>query len=273
MMNIEEYIASGIVESVVLGLASPAEAEEMMLLRKQYPQLDKAIIDFEQSLEQQGLRGAVSPPKQVKAELFNKLEHEFAKKPMEQVEQTEPERIFMTGTGIPRFWKYVAAAALILFIANTIGSYVLYNKYTELNSAYSLLQNNYLDLQEQNKSEKERFITMYRDMQMMQDSLMAVVKMKGVAGKESNLATVYWDTRTKDVYLFSNNLPPAEPGKQYQLWAMVDGKPVDAGVIGNCEGLCKLKNIPSAQAFAVTLEKAGGSPVPTMSSLYVMGSI
>jgi len=54
---------------------------------------------------------------------------------------------------------------------------------------------------------------------------------------------------------------------------MVDGKPVDAGVIGNCEGLCKLKNIPSAQAFAVTLEKAGGSPVPTMSSLYVMGSI
>ena len=102
---------------------------------------------------------------------------------------------------------------------------------------------------------------------------MAVVKMKGVAGKESNLATVYWDTRTKDVYLFSNNLPPAEPGKQYQLWAMVDGKPVDAGVIGNCEGLCKLKNIPSAQAFAVTLEKAGGSPVPTMSSLYVMGSI
>jgi len=272
-MNIQEYIASGIVESVVLGLASAPEVEEMMLLRKQYPELDKAIIDFEKSLEQQGLSGTVSPPQQVKTELFNKLEPEFVKTGAGDVKSIEIEKRFVSSPVIPAFWKYVAAAALILFIANTIGSFVLYNKYQELNTAYSTLQNNYLDLQEQNKSDKERFITLYRDMHMMQDSSMAIVKMKGVAGKESNLATVYWDTRTKDVYLFTNNLPPAESGKQYQLWAMVDGKPVDAGIIGNCDGLCRLKNIPSAQAFAITLEKTGGSPVPTMSSLYVMGKV
>ena len=61
--------------------------------------------------------------------------------------------------------------------------------------------------------------------------------------------------------------------KQYQLWEIVNGKTVDAGMLDNCTGLCKLKNIPSAQAFAITLENKGGSPTPTMSALYVMGAV
>jgi len=33
----------------------------------------------------------------------------------------------------------------------------------------------------------------------------------------------------------------------------------------------KMKNIPRAQAFAVTLEKRGGSAAPTMDQMYMMG--
>ncbi len=272
-MNIQEYISLGIIESVVLGLASPEDTEELMRLRRQYPELDKAITDFEHSLELQGLSSIVVPPPQIKQDLFNKLESEFKDPPVvhinvETVEDKIPRRLV-----IPAFWKYVAAAGLILFLGNIIGSLVLYKKYQELNNAYAQLQGNYLDLQQKSNADNERFITLYRDVQIMQDSTMDVIKMMGISGKESNMATVYWDKKTKDVYLFNNNLPPAENGKQYQLWAIVDGKPVDAGMIGNCEGLCKLKNIPSAQAFAVTLEKTGGSPTPTMSALYVMGKV
>ena len=46
----------------------------------------------------------------------------------------------------------------------------------------------------------------------------------------SNIATVYWDTKSKDVYLIVNNLPEPPSDRQYQLWAIVDGQPVDAGV-------------------------------------------
>jgi len=272
-MIIEEYIASGIIESVVLGLASASEVEELMRMRKQYPQVDKAIIDFEQSLEQQGLLKTVSPPAEIKEKLFQKLTSEYEPIADSAIKKGKIEESIPGRLTIPAFWKYVIAASVILFIVNTVGSFVLYNRYKELNTAYSTLQGNYQELQEKSKSDNERFLTLYRDVQMMQDSMMAVVKMKGVSGKETSLATVYWDTRTKDVYLFSNNLPPAESGKQYQLWAIVDGKPVDAGVIGDCQGLCKLRNIQSAQAFAITLENAGGSPAPTMSSMYVMGKV
>jgi anti-sigma-K factor RskA len=56
---------------------------------------------------------------------------------------------------------------------------------------------------------------------------------------------------------------------------MVDGKPVDAGVfdIKDGAGMVRMKNIPRAQAFAITLEKKGGSPTPSLDKLYVMGKV
>ena len=34
-----------------------------------------------------------------------------------------------------------------------------------------------------------------------------------------------------------------------------------------------MKSIGSAQAFAITLENAGGSPTPTMTAMVVMGAV
>ena len=35
----------------------------------------------------------------------------------------------------------------------------------------------------------------------------------------------------------------------------------------------KLKTIPKAEAFAITLEKRGGSTTPNMEAMYVMGKV
>jgi hypothetical protein len=61
------------------------------------------------------------------------------------------------------------------------------------------------------------------------------------------------------VYLSSVKLPVAPEGKQYQLWAIVDGKPVDAGLLDNPETFEKMKSLGNAQAFAISLEAKGGS--------------
>jgi anti-sigma-K factor RskA len=101
-----------------------------------------------------------------------------------------------------------------------------------------------------------------------------MIKMPGVPGKEGHMATVFWQTRTKDVYVMPNKLPAPAEDRQYQLWAMVKGKPVDAGMLDpDCISVCKMKNIPEAEAFAITLEKKGGSPTPNMEQLFVMGKI
>ena len=72
------------------------------------------------------------------------------------------------------------------------------------------------------------------------------------------------------------NLPAAPTGKQYQLWTIVDGKPVDMGMLDPefSNRLLRMKSSsPNAVAFAITLEKAGGSPSPTMDEMYVMGKV
>ncbi len=91
----------------------------------------------------------------------------------------------------------------------------------------------------------------------------------------SSLATVFWNTESKAVYLLVNQLPKPATGKQYQLWAIADGKPVDAGIFELGEGITfiKLKTIAKAEAFAITLEKKGGSETPTMDAMYVMGKV
>jgi anti-sigma-K factor RskA len=63
--------------------------------------------------------------------------------------------------------------------------------------------------------------------------------------------------------------------KQYQLWAIIDGKPVDAGVFdGNVASLIKMKAITSGvTTFAVTVEPRGGKESPSLETMQVAGNV
>lgn len=80
-----------------------------------------------------------------------------------------------------------------------------------------------------------------------------------------------------EIYIDPSNLPKAPEGKQYQFWAIVDGKPVNGGIIsteinGKTVHFQQMKSFGNAQAFAVSLEDAGPEkPVPT--KLMVMGKM
>ena len=75
----------------------------------------------------------------------------------------------------------------------------------------------------------------------------------------------------KEGLLFmASNMPPVEAGKVYQLWYVPEhGSPLSAGVFApDLHGNATLMSPPSAKtmmpkAFAVTIERAGGSPEPT----------
>ena len=59
-MNIQEYISSGIIESYVLGLASPEERTEFEQICAQYPELAEARNNFELALEEQAGKNAIT---------------------------------------------------------------------------------------------------------------------------------------------------------------------------------------------------------------------
>ncbi len=278
-MDIPSYISSGAIESFVLGLSDAAEIAEINALRLEHPQIEAAIQDFENSLEKQALNASTQPVTEIKQVLLAKLKTEFvqidpaiAKGNNDTPTSLAPVVPFsLSNTG--SIFKYLSIAAMVLLVASAGLNFYFYQQFQTANNRYSALLILKNSMEANMNGVQTKMLDMYQSMQMMGDPAMVKVMLPGTKGKEQNMATVYWDSRSKDVYLLPNKLPQPESNKQYQLWAMVDGKPVDAGMISNCAGLCKLKNIPKAEAFAITLETMGGSATPNMDQLLVLGKV
>lgn len=280
-MDIKVYIDSGIIESYVLGLAEPEEILEIERLKEEYPQVQMGIDDFSIAIEEQAFKNAVAPPQEIKAQLLASLQFS----PGSRLSHDTPlvvaynsslnhNKPVVSITPSTTNWKYLAAASIILFVFSATVNLMLYNRYTTTKSEYAALINERNTLQANNQVFQTKIKDYQFASQMMADPTIAMVQLKDPSNKENNMTTVFWDSKTKEVYLLTNKLPAPDKNQQYQLWALVDGKPVDAGVLDpQCTSVCKMKNILRAQAFAITLEKAGGSPVPTMDKLYVMGNI
>ena len=268
-MDIQAHIQSGIIESYVLGLASAEEVTEVETLRLQHPEIEQAIDDFSILIEEQVFANPIAPPLELKGKIMDAIKEEKEQTPVIPISQNS------NSTGAKRFdWKMLAAASVILFIASAALNFYLYNQYNQKNTAYQALLTERNTLQANNQIYQTRLNEWKTAAEVLADPAMVRVKMPGIKGKEQNQATVFWNAKNKEVYLMPDKLPHPVAGKQFQLWALVDGKPVDAGILDiSCTGVCRMKNIPKAQAFAITLENEGGSPTPTMEAMYVMGKV
>ena len=273
-MDIKAYIESGIIESYVLGLADPEEAAELEMLCTQYPAVQEAVDNFAASIEQQLMHNAIPPPPEIRSRLMQQLSPEFREETRHETpvisiaEDFEP-----PAQPIKKTWKYIAAAAVVLLIASSALNLYLYNNYNSTASKYEALLAERNSLQASNDVFKTRLSGMENSLRIMQSPDVQKITLAGVAGREDYQAMVYWDKKSHEVYLLPAAMASLPENSQYQLWAIVDGVPVDAGLVDACDGLCKMKSIPSAQAFAITIEKKGGSVSPTLSAMVVMGKV
>jgi anti-sigma-K factor RskA len=257
-VNVKEYISSGIIESYVLGLASEAERREFEQNCAQYPEIAEARNAFEQALEEQLLKEPAVPPHSLQERIAEKIRlapPETAAD--ERQEKTTPVR----SMGL---WRWIAAASIILMAGAVYWA-------ISTNKRYQELQANHRHLQEQLQQSTAQVSEMHEDLDKLQKHPMKTAALK--AEDDRAYAIVYWDTvsTSRDVYLLINNLPQPASDKQYQLWALLNGQPIDLGMIEVKQSrlLYRMKNVQNAEAFAITLEPKGGSPVPTSKPIAV----
>jgi anti-sigma-K factor RskA len=270
-VNTQEYILSGIVESYVLGLASAEDRAEFEKMCAAHSEVLAARNAFELQMEERLFQQKLEPPRELKSRIFSEIG-------MEKVDH--PPRIPLhKPTLVPRtgFAKYVAAASLVLLGGSILLNFYLLDQYKKTIAENKQLITVQTEIAGASQVLQKKLDNYENDMRLMKSPLMAIVKMSGVptSPAPSGMATVYWNTESKEVYLLVNQLPKPASGKQYQLWAIVEGKPVDAGIFDLREGspFVKLKTIPKAEAFAITLEKKGGSDTPSPNAMYVMGKV
>ena len=282
-MTAQEYIASGAIEAVVLGLASPQEVQWHYQMEQDYPQVKEERIRIEAQMEASPLAAAPAPPAQLQANLRQLLmsqgllqqEPEAKEQPQAQVAPTPveptPAKVIPITQAAPkpvRWLRGALAACVLLLMGSVLLNFYYYGLYAgkrrEFNSL--VMQQNTLLAQQARLKDDLNFVLSPQVKQ---------VAMPAVTQGSNAFCMVYYNQQTKEVFVNANNLPTPAANKQYQLWAIVDGKPVDAGLLqpDNANLLQRMKTMPQAQAFAITLENKGGSPTPTLEAMMVMGKV
>jgi hypothetical protein len=287
-MNVTEYISSGILELYASGNASPQEKQEVECMSHIYPEIKEELQHVQHALEEYAKLHAVTPPAHLKAKILAQLHTASAqdshadikddvsislpsiesKTELPALAESRPNNMEMTYAKKPsRVWMYATAASLMLCAA--IG-------YWSANVAEDL-QGKVAGLEKNIQTQTEQSAQYQQDIEIYKNPQYRKIQLAGIKEKSpASLVTVFWNKDNQEVRLVANNLPAPTQGKQYQLWAIKDGKPVDMGMLPNditTNSLVKMNNIDSAQAFAITLENKGGVPSPTMTEMYVMGGV
>ena len=259
-----------------LGRKESVEVEKMA---NAYPEIRAEILSIESQLQTYAEAHAVKPRDEVKKALFANIDQ------LEQAEnkisnKKEELSIPVIPLNSRRNTSMFAIAASITFGLASVGmAYYYHHQLQDANQQIVALQSDRTTLASNIQTVNQKFTTNKLEFEkyvsFISDSSTKNVRLAGLPIAPNALANIYWKKSSAEVYINVQDLPATPSDKQYQLWAIADGKPVDAGVFEITDTLIlqKMKSINLAQAFAVTLEKKGGSPSPNMEAMYLLGNV
>lgn len=240
----------------VMGICSAEEKAELELLRNQYPQLNEAITKFEIEFENNALRNASITSSKLDNSILQSLTE--LQTPVVNINsRRRPNEI--------TWLKPVAAAAIVLLAISSFFNYTLYKKNKDQQVALN------------NNIRQPAAVTLPEaDYAILKNPAITPVALYGVAPHNICRCTLFWDKKTGKAYMMIHHLVRSTQEKKYQLWAMVNDKPVNLGLVNDAirDRFIELQNVPEgATAFSVTLENAAGSTTPTTGETYLYGKI
>ena len=266
-MSAEELIRSGLLEAYVLGQASPEEMALVERMRSNDAAVRAELEAIENALEEQAMRTAIQPASSVKSAIMERIggEARSASTPVIPIQ-----------TPAVRPFNWLAAASVAALLLSAAINYMQYREIREVRGELARLENDRSVLAEELKVQRTAMERTQQQLAVMMDPRADMVVLKGMGTAEGHKARIYWDKAANVVHFDPMSMPAPPEGMQYQLWAQVDGQMVDAGMVNldaDTVGLQRMKDIANAQAFAVSIERMGGSPTPTLTSVVLLGQI
>ncbi len=254
-MNTKEIIESGKLELYVCGALSEREMREIALLadlnadlREEISRIENDLVNYAESFER-------APNQQTLDKVLKNIK--TGNKTF-QVDFKKSRFNWAFAAGITGF--LLMSSATFYFWKQTQNLEKKIQALTPLNDTVQVLKTeiaeNDTEIEFLNRSSTRKF------------------KLVGIEGTDSvaHYILIYWCSIKKDLCLSPGNLAKPSTGMQYQLWAMVDDKPVSLGLL-SMQQLQPMNRIQRAEAFCITLEKEGGALAPTMQQLKVFRKI
>ena len=266
---------TGILELYVLGDVTPDERLQVEEMALQHPAIKAELNEIERSMELYALEYAVEPSESLRSRVLNSMVTNLGDDSTFMTKEAEPlNNVIALPAAIKSnsFYKYAFAACVALLLASTVALLNMYNRLQQSTNQLAALQ---LDKQQF----ANRVNLMDQQLVVFRDASFKFLKLQATPKAPPGAAiTIAWSAAKHKVLIdmTSMKMPVNDKAHQYQLWAIVAGKPVDLGVFDETPDANNMKEMKtmaaiSADAFAVTLEPRGGSASPTMDEMMVLG--
>ncbi|MBO3697557.1 anti-sigma factor domain-containing protein [Roseivirga sp. E12] len=267
-MDIQAYISSGILEAYLAGELNEQEMLEVDRVATEYNEVRIELDALRESLLKYAQVESKAPRQEVLDGALKSIQ-EIEKEKFFEVLDDEPE-VRIQRVNIVPVWTI--AATILLFLSLGF-NYVFYSQFKNTKDQLAALQSDQTSLANRVSETNEQL--QYAELRiahfMSEDNIH--IRMDGLDLAPESFANVFWNKKSNAVFISVDNLPEPPHGHQYQLWAIKPGvAPIDAGIFDHNQLVQELKIVRgNVEAFAVTLEKEGGSPIATVDKTFVKG--
>ena len=262
-----------------MGSLGRKETDQVEQMAYAHEEIRAEIRLIENQLELYAQSQAIKPKDAVKTSLFDKIDKVEKVNNFNDAVFQSNNKIIPINSAKKHFNTYSIAASITFVLISAGIAFYYYSQLGKAKQQIISLETDRSVLASNVQSVNQKFtatkVELDNYLAFINDTSTKNVHLAGLPISTQSQANIYWKKTSAEVYIHVNSLPAPPTDMQYQLWAIADGKPIDAGVFEITDSLVlqKMKSINLAHAFAVTLEKKGGSIAPNMEAMYLLGNV
>jgi len=243
--KIKIFLNTDLLEKYLLGLTTDLETLQVERYIAMYPEVRKEYSELQDNLEDFAKSYALKAPEGLKEKILNTVKAQ--------------------NTSKRKFINFAIAASFITFLF-AAASYFFYHQNRSLQEENSVVTNQIkvleADMKQRLEDVRNQFIVL-NNPQTKKYTVMGNKKARDLK------AVAYVNPVKKLSYINVQNLPHLQEGQCLQMWAEVNGKMINLGIIkeaGNKDNLLAMPYADNAVGY-ITIEPEGGNQTPTVDNI------
>ncbi len=243
--KIKNFLDTDLLEKYLLETTSTEETLKVERYITMHPEVRNTYNELQENLEVYAKLHALETPEGLKDKVLYRIKQE--------------------GKAKGKFFKYAIAASIAAFIFAG-SSLFFYNQNQRLEDEKTMVTNQIKDLEMDMKVQLEDLRNQYIVLNNPNTKKFQVMGNK----KAKELKAVAYVNPVKQLsYINVHNLPQLPEDQCYQMWAEVNGKMVNLGIIKQFDNKEQLLALPYADHAVsyITIEQQGGNTTPTVQNI------
>ena len=242
--KVHTFLESGLLEKYLIGATTSIETVEVESYINKYPEVKEEYDILQDHLELVSRTQAIRPPSYTLDVILDAIDD----KPVVNMQ---------TARKTP-FWFSIAASVAALVFAST--SYIFYNQNQNLLNENNTIADEIFDLRDDIDDNNDKLDNVMRQFMKLNNPETEKYVLRGNDRAKDLKTVAYINSIEKSSLIDVVSLPEISDEQSYQLWAQMQDKMVNLGILDIADR--KLKSVPyieDALSLSITIEPKGGT--------------